>query len=211
MREVPNDPARAILAALIAGLESLDTELQQRCSAALRAIGGRCRPLLYEAAHNPRSSIEVQWRLLETYDDIGERDEYQPTANAAVCGALLAMLLSSSKRRSEFAFEALRHLGSPAVDAVIQQALIQRRNPRRCSRLLRLGQRLGHHPTLEGWNNLLLIANLTKAETSELARSWAFQGLPAPNGTSDAPWLCEPQEDSRRNKTSGLDSGMLIN
>ena len=98
-----NDDAKLFVDTLIAGLGSSRRQLSDKCSRALRALGGRVRQLLADVADEQSTQAAHRRRLHATIGLIGDSQPMDEQAGVLIMQALLEIYRVDDRQLHEMA------------------------------------------------------------------------------------------------------------
>ncbi|MCX5957999.1 MAG: hypothetical protein NTW51_16785 [Cyanobacteria bacterium] len=156
-----------IIDALIAGLGVARQGLSEQCEAALRALGGRAIPYLQTAAAaSPRRRKRIE-------AIVAMIDECQDVNGDTGCFTYRALVLAAAAQDEQDnpkLIPALKQLGPTVVDTLAREAILNRKKPSVCLRVLRAIEQLGSTVcSIETQLDSVLLTTSKNAAVRELA------------------------------------------
>jgi hypothetical protein len=170
--------AQSIFDSLIVGLGVASYDLDAKCEAALRAVGGRAVPYLHAAAAgaSPRRRKHIEM-LAET---ISEAQDSSPDVGDLWREALLVAATVHDDRIKAAIIPAIQ-LWSPAiVDALVQKAIINFGRPAVCLEILQVIERLDDLSQTRTQMEMIMLHSSKSPAVRELAEELSFRMIPRP-------------------------------
>jgi hypothetical protein len=149
--------AKMVVDALIDGLRLSRPALNDKCSRALRALGGQVIRLLLDVANDHSTRPAHRRRLQATSGTIEDSQPIDDQAGLLIMAALLEALRIDNPQLNGKAVSAISSLPVGVVNCLIAEAACNRKQPGYCVRLLQTAAQFGIAPQVERYFDLFVL------------------------------------------------------
>lgn len=169
------DGALVVIDALIDGLRIDDQELNGKCLAALRSVGGRAVPRLRAVVHDRATRASHRRRLIGAIAAIDDFLAIDAQAGKHIVDFLLEALRVHNVKLNDKAVAAFGCLPGEPVNRLIMEAVCNRKKTGYCARLLRAVDKVGGRPDFDRHMDLFMLTSHGDKSVQRLAVRLLFK------------------------------------